>query len=66
MINPDTAAIAREWAVTLTRIPSVNGTPDEVRFSGKLLEMLAARPVLSSAKATADLSIPVTSCGYQG
>ena len=51
MINPDTAAIAREWAVTLTRIPSVNGTPDEVRFSGKLLEMLAARPVLSSAKA---------------
>jgi arginine utilization protein RocB len=38
------AARAEHWALTLTRIPSVTGTPDEVAFAETLCGLLRASP----------------------
>jgi arginine utilization protein RocB len=43
--RPDTwFAHVRELTLALVRLPSVNGTPGEVAFAGRLAELLAARP----------------------
>ena len=40
----DLAARAEHWALALTRIPSVTGTPDEVGFADRLCGLLRASP----------------------
>ncbi|MGL4968055.1 MAG: hypothetical protein ACRC67_42955 [Inquilinus sp.] len=40
----DLAARAEHWALTLTRIPSVTGTPDEVALPETLCGLLRASP----------------------
>ena len=41
----DTAAA--RWALALTAIPSVTGTPDEAGFAGRLVELLRASPAFA-------------------
>lgn len=44
------AAACRDWAIALTRMPSINGTKDEALFAQRLLNRIAERPVLSPHK----------------
>jgi arginine utilization protein RocB len=42
------SAVCRDWAITLTRIPSVNGTANEALFAQRLLNRIAGRPALAA------------------
>jgi arginine utilization protein RocB len=48
---PDLSAIARRWALWLTRQPSVTGTEGERALAHALLARAAARPALAGAEA---------------
>lgn len=43
-MQQDWYSLVRELTLALVRLPSVNGTADEVRFAGQLHALLAARP----------------------
>ena len=52
------ATRAAAWALELTAIPSVTGTPDEAAFAGRLLARLAGLPALADARGRA-WAVPV-------
>ena len=58
MSDASMAAVARAWAMDLTRIPSVNGSSDEMRFAGHLVDRLRVRPAFATVQADA-WTIPV-------
>ena len=51
MNTPSMSSVAREWAVALTRIPSINGSSDEARFADHFVELLKSRHVFAAAGA---------------
>ncbi len=49
--DPSFATVCRDWALALTKLPSVTGTEDEARFAGHMLAMLRARSAFRDATA---------------